>query len=192
MFDLCRGWRRKLSQHADGTLPPAQRHKLENHLARCMRCREVFEADTALREVLGVHDGLLDTQAAHAFDDRVVAALRDTGAVSASGGSFFALAQRWLETRWAALPFPFLTQVAGGGLVAASVTMFCLLSALHPHGAVARPSGKAALVSSARNEPPVPLESLLRSPAPRAALLWTSSARSSEKREVDARPADYR
>ena len=87
MFDLCRGWRRKLSQHADGTLPPAQRHKLENHLARCARCRKVHEADNALREVLGVHDGLLDAPTARVFDDRVVAALRDTGAVSASGGS---------------------------------------------------------------------------------------------------------
>jgi hypothetical protein len=71
--------------------------------------------------------------------------------------------------------------------------MLCLLSSLHSRGPVTprsnHPASVAAL-SASRNEPPVPLESLLRSPAPRAALLWTSPpTHTSIKRNATARPA---
>jgi anti-sigma factor RsiW len=178
-----------LSEHADGTLSPVQWSKLEQHLTRCVRCRQAYEADNALQDVLGIHTGLLDSNSARAFDDRVVAALADTGALSAVGGSRWTLAQRWAQARWEALPFPFLTQVAGGGLVAASVTMLCLLTSLHARGPVETPPGNSGMVAVTRNEPPVPLESLLRNPAPRAALLWTSSA-TPPARSFDPPPAE--
>lgn len=189
MFDLCRRWRRMLSEHADGTLPPAQWSRLEQHLTRCKRCCQAYEADTALRGVLGIHTGLIDSRSARVFDDRVVAALTETRSLSSAGDSFWGWMQRWTQARWQALPFTFLTQVAGGGLVAASVTMLCLLSSLHARGPVEAPPGDSNAAVITRNEPPVPLESLLRNPAPRAALLWTSSARPSA-RSLDAPPAE--
>src|SRR5687768_12570983 len=128
MFDSCRRWRQMLSQHADGTLPPAQWNALEKHLARCSRCRQAEEADRALSDVLGMHTGMLDRNAARVFDDRVVAAVLNTGATAPARSLSPALFWQWAQARWETLSFPFLTQVAGGGLVAASVTMLCLLS----------------------------------------------------------------
>jgi anti-sigma factor RsiW len=192
MFNSCRRWRQKLSQHADGTLPPAQWNALEKHLARCPHCRCVEEADRALSDVLGLHTGMLDNHAARVFDDRVLAALRDTGATAPTRGVSLPDFRQWIRTCRAALPNSFLTQVAGGGLVAASVTMLCLLSSLHARSPVAprsdHPASMAAM-SVMRNEPPVPLESLLRSPAPRAALLWSSRATTGNgKRTPPPRP----
>jgi hypothetical protein len=158
---------------------------LEQHIGRCPCCRQADEADRALRDVMGMHTGLLDPRSAQAFNDRVITALHATGFPAQTGGSPLKLAWQWAQSCWQSLPFPFLSQVAGGGLVAASVTMLFLLSSLHARSPVAprlqTPEVRAAL-SAARNEPPVPLESLLRSPAPRAALLWTAPGKETERR----------
>lgn len=185
MFDRCRRWRRLLSQRAEGTLSDAQWIALEKHIGRCPRCRQADEADRALSDVMGMHTGLLDPRSAQAFNDRVVTALRTTGFPAPRGSSPLRLARQWARSRWQTMPFSFLTQVAGGGLVAASVTMLFLLSSLHARSPVTprleTPEVRAAL-SAARNEPPVPLESLLRSPSPRAALLWTAPGKEAGRR----------
>lgn len=185
MFDRCRRWRQMLTQRAEGKLPDAQWIALEQHLACCARCRQSEDADRALRDALGRHPGMLETSAANAFDDRVLAALRETEPVIPTPARPALPAGQGIPPRWqAAHPFSYLTQVAGGGLVAASVTMLVLLSSLHARSPVAprldTPEVRAAL-SAARNEPPVPLESLLRSPAPRAALLWTAPGKEADR-----------
>jgi hypothetical protein len=190
MFERCRHWRRLLSQRADGILPDAQWVTLEQHLARCARCRQFDDADRALRDVLRIQSSMLDTRSAHAFDEFILAELREGTIPVSVSSSRLAVARQWAQSRWEAIPFPFLTQVAGGGLVAASVTMLCLLSSLHARNPVAvsnrTPEVRAALTAT-RNEPPVPLESLLRSPAPRAALLWTSPPKDSKRTSEDVR-----
>jgi hypothetical protein len=180
-----------LSQRAEGNLPDAQWIVLEQHIACCARCRQADDADRALREVRIMHTGMLETSAADAFDDRILAALRETETVTPITAPNALPAGHGIPARWqTAHPFSYLTQVAGGGLVAASVTMLVLLSSLHARSPVAphleTPEIRAAL-SAARNEPPVPLESLLRSPAPRAALLWTAPGKEADKRPKSTR-----
>jgi hypothetical protein len=151
---------------------------LEDHLARCPRCRAAEEADRALGSMLRAHTGLPDPGAAQCFDNRVLVALRATRTrTSAAALSPLACWQRGIRDCCRALPLSFLRQLAGGALVAASVTALLLLSALHPAGSSAMKAEDASArgaISATRNEPPVPLESLLRSPSPRAALLWST------------------
>jgi hypothetical protein len=178
MFDRCRGWRRQLTRRADGTLPIKQWGALEDHLTRCPCCRANDEADRALREVCNLHSGLLSTEAADAFDDRVLAALKAPATPAMT--LFLHLAGPWrhLAARVRALPFTFLMQLGGSALVAASLTTICLMSALHPTASSpVRPpiALEAPAMSTAdRNDPPVSLDWLLQSPSPRAALLWTT------------------
>src|SRR5206468_3075787 len=78
------------------------------------------------------------------------------------------------------LSFEFCMQLAGGGLAAACITAFLVVSALNP---VSNEKNLSAyelrsLSSTERNEPPVPLESLFQSPTPRAAMLWAAPGRS--------------
>lgn len=178
MFDRCRGWRRQLTRRADGSLPMAQWGALEDHLARCPQCHAAAEADAALRDVCRIHTGVLDDASAESFDDRVLEALRGTGtpAFAAPVHEPTGFLARWR----AALPFGFLTQITGGAVVAAGITALCLSATLRPAAPSARGNnggnGHSARSMAARNEPPVPLESLLRTPSPRAALLWTTPA----------------
>lgn len=175
MFDRCRVWRQRLTARTEGTLPLARWAELDVHLSECSRCRAAAEADAALRAVLCRHTGIRDVRAARAFDDRVLASLRAGRTPSAT------LRDRILAAMNDALRFTrlprlgFLTQIMGGAVVAASVTAWCLAPTLRPTPMPALDNGapEMTLPASARNEPPIPLESLLSSPAPRAALLWT-------------------
>lgn len=173
MFNRCRAWRRKLSLRADGALPIAQRGALEDHLARCPRCRAAEAADSALRSVLGIHTGMLDTEAARIFDQKVLTRV-EAARAAAGRRSAWNTYRSWAQARWNALPFAFFTQIAGGALVAASITALCLLPALHT--GVSSDEGKSGLRSGyntpANSEAPEPLEALLQSQKPRAALLW--------------------
>ena len=190
MFDRCRVWRKKLSRRTDGSLPPAQWGALEDHLAQCPSCSAAAEADQALHDVLSLHSGLLSPQQADAFDARVLSAV----ALSAPRGFRGKLARlrRAIQTRLDAMPLTFFSQIASGALVAASLTVICVFSALRPAGqpnvTAAHPGAHAAL-TAAYNEPPVPLESLLENPSPRAALLWTTPAES-HKRKPASDPLD--
>ncbi len=190
MFDPCRVWRQQLSRRADESLSPAQWGALEDHLAHCSSCRMSAEADQALHDVLSRHTGLLSLQQANAFDTRVLKAV----ALSSTGG-FRARWARLLtaaQNRWNAVPLTFFSQIASGALVAASLTVICVFSALRPAGQVGannpHPGAHPAL-TAAYNEPPVPLESLLENPSPRAALLWTTPAES-HSRHAEAEASD--
>jgi hypothetical protein len=168
MFERCRAWRRKISQQADGTLSLAEWGALEDHLARCKRCQAAHEADCARQEFLGMHTGTLPAVAARRFDEGVLAALRaPVSETRPAGGGILSLR--------------LLAQIVSSGLVAASVTALCLSSALHP--AESRAQGERDAFSTLRhNEPPIPLESLLQSPSPRAALMWTAPFPSHRRR----------
>ena len=170
MSETCTEWQQKLSDDADGILPPEQHGALQHHLALCAECRKAQEADRVLGDVLGTHTGLLDGRRAQAFDDGIV------GRVRLFRPSLLVRIERHLRARWEALPLEFLQQMLGGTLAAASVTVICLFAAMHPKSLEAKSDAPAG---SVRNEPPVPLESLLRDSSPRAARLWTSPSGSS-------------
>jgi hypothetical protein len=183
MFDRCWLWRRRLSRRADGTLSPAQQGALQDHLAHCDRCRAAAQADQVLDEVLHTHTGMLDTRTARTLDDRVVIGVLPVGSTlpqsnlpqaSWSHGRRYRQPPRSGSDRisGSALPLVYLVQIVGGGLTAAAVTSLFLVTALHPAADTVRPQRYPA--SLQRSEPPVPLESLLQTASPRAALLWTA------------------
>jgi anti-sigma factor RsiW len=167
MFDRCWLWRRRLSRRADGKLPLRQWGALQAHLALCPQCHEAAMADQALREVLHIHTGLPDAQATRALDDIVVASVVPI--------RVSLLAQRHAEPQrsnhhnW---PLVYFVQIVGGGLTAAAITALFLVPALHPAADPSRP--QSIPVGIERSNPPVPLESLLQTASPRAALLWTA------------------
>lgn len=163
MFDRCRRWRDRLSRYADGTLSATEVDSLRAHLARCPQCRQALEADRAMRAYFRTFRHA-DPAPTGSFDDQVIRALHsDTDSSSLQGLSVPA---RYRE-------IPFFLQVAGGSLVAASITLACLLTALRPQRTDPAVAGRIARMQAARNGPPVPLESLLSTPVPRAALLWS-------------------
>ena len=176
MFSSCRFWRRKMTQRDEGTLPMWQWGRLEKHLSRCAECRLAQEADQALHTVLRTHSGMLTPSRERDFDDKVLAAYYSASAPLAAPG------QGLWERINLSLPFrlptvEFFLQLSGGALLAASVTAIFFLSALHGPTRNARTTGNGMEVHeafAARNDPPIPLESLLQSQAPRAALLWTA------------------
>ena len=181
MFDGCAACRKRLARRSEGTLPRSQWGRLESHLSRCPACRRIDEADRALHLMLSNARGAarMSYDAASAFDDRVVRlALNERSP----------LWRAWLESILdqirvliASAPALFLGQVAGGAIAAAAITASCLLATLRPpvpthYGSIHEPNRDPQAVTAAYNwlnAPPVPLESLLDSPAPRAAMLWT-------------------
>ncbi len=178
MFSTCRYWRRKMTQWDEGTLPMWQWGRLEKHLAQCADCRLAQEADQALHEVLRTHGGMLTSVREREFDDKVLAAYygKSEVKVSALHGLLVSIGNR-VTVRLPSLEF--LLQLSGGALLAASVTAVFFLTAMHAPS----PTSRSAAVGvenhqtfATRNDPPVPLESLLQSQAPRAALLWTAPA----------------
>lgn len=187
LFDRCRFWRRKLSQHADGALPPAQWGALEDHLAGCAACRAASSADSALREVLCRHDGLTDAGQRRRFDDRVLHRVQTT-AKPARRSPFPFLAFLLPESKpLQGSQFGFATQVMGGALVAGMLTAICLLPALSFHApGTAHSRAARGHLAAPRNEPPIPLEALLETPSPRAALLWGAPNRARFHRSAPA------
>ena len=175
MFDRCRAWRSLLTRRAEGSLSPSERALLDDHINNCDACREAQTADDALqahyfRPELGAGAGN-----GRAFDDGVITELRAMPLNSAKPASWRAAMRAWS----AEVSFDFCMQLAGGGLAAAAVTAFVLVSALNPPSSARRLSAYEARTMSAieRNEPPVPLESLFQSQTPRAAMLWASPGR---------------
>ena len=187
MFDRCRSWRRMLSQRADGALPVEQWGALDDHLARCSRCRSAERADSALHAVMGIHNGLPDPEEARAFDNRVMAALR----AARSPMRLTDMGLRWMQARWNALPLTFLYQVAGGALVAASLTALCLQSAAHSTAPAMDTQATAvrSLLGNGPSQAPVPLEALLQSRTLRAAELWTTPSASAPRPSASPSPA---
>jgi len=198
MFDRCWLWRRRLTCRADGTLPLPQWGALAKHLLNCPHCQKAEQADRALRDASGYSYSAyssLGGDPARRFDDRVVAALDLAGPRTPrlsvrqiSLNTIFASAFNRSFTRGIELlpgqksvrgsglaPLAFFTQLASGAFAAATITSICLLASLHPGSA---PKTIRANVQSAlHNEPPVPLESLLRIRSPRAAQLYAPPTR---------------
>lgn len=179
MFDRCWRWRKRLQRRADGSLSARQVGALDDHLSQCARCRSVAAADRALRDTLRTHTGLLEDCRAEAFDDRVVSLLHNRKAQPPVGRSLAG----WLSTgirRSQSLGF--LYQIAAGATVAAGLTALCLTPALHPGAATTdyRISGAQPLPSP----PPIPLESLLQTTSPTAALLWAAPRAHNTPREL--------
>lgn len=178
MFDRCRVWRHRLTRRGEGLLPPDQCRALEAHLASCSQCRKAAEADRALHSVLHTPVFFRDAEAVEAFNTVVLAALQAQAAPN--WRQYLGNLGRLIQSRWNTLPTGFFTQIAAGALLAASVTAFCLMSALSPSRSVTvnttHLAPDSAALSLENNAPPVPLETLLEHPSPRAALLWTTPA----------------
>jgi len=169
MFDRCRSWRSQLTRRVEGELSPSERALLEDHLAKCPKCRHVQNADDALAGLLFDPARESVVTSAYGFDDSVIAELRAIPLKEEQKG--------WrgrVKTVSKSLSFEFCMQLAGGGLAAASITAFVLVSALNPNST--HPSLSAyelrTMTALERNRPPVPLESLFQSRNPRAAMMW--------------------
>ncbi len=176
MFDRCRAWRSLLNRRAEGALTPSERALLDDHLAKCAACRKADAAHQALHDLCFARDSGLAAGSGRAFDDRVVTELRALPLEDAPPRGW----RGKVRACSASLSFEFCMQLAGGGLAAAAVTAFALVSALNPVPAAKNLSAYEVRTISAaeRNEPPVPLESLFQSPTPRAAMLWAAPGRS--------------
>lgn len=177
MFDPCRHWRHKLSLYVDGALPESQTTALELHIAHCASCRAAFGADRVLRDAMRSHTGLPNRVEARAFDDRVVGALR------------ISIPMR-REATWAARlrsSVPFLNQALGGALFSAGVAGLCLFMNLH---ATSKPSGVHgnSVLSRIVASPPVPLSTLLQTPTPRAAMLWSAPEKGEKEGKRPLKP----
>lgn len=166
MFDRCRHWRHKLTLYTDGLLPESQITALELHIAHCSSCRSASEADIALHEALLLHRGLPDLIEADTFNESVLSRLRAT---------LTARRERvWLARLRSGVPF--LNQMMGGALFSTAFAGLCLFVNLHAtlkRDSTLGATSPTRLVAS----PPVPLSSLLQTPTPRAAMLWSSPER---------------
>ena len=175
MFDRCRAWRAMLTRRAEGVLSPSERALLENHLTKCAPCRKIQAADEALNGLCFARHAGVAAGSERAFDDRVVTELRALPLADASP-------MGWRETLRACsagVSFEFCLQLAGGGLAAAAITAFALVSALNPVPTAKNLSAYEirSLSAAERNEPPVPLEALFQASTPRAAMLWAAPGR---------------
>jgi hypothetical protein len=175
MFDRCRTWRSLMTRRAEGLLSPSERALLDNHVSGCAECRRAEAADEALQDMCFTLDAGTPRSPAREFDDRVVGELR---ALPLNGAATTGWRER-IRTYSAGISLDFCIQLAGGGLAAASITAFLLVSALNgPPASKSLSTYEVRSISAAeRNEPPVPLESLFQAPTPRAAMLWAAPGR---------------
>lgn len=178
MFDACSVCRRRLARRAEGSLPRSQWARLEAHLSRCAYCRRIDEADRCLHMALSrsiLSRSPMSRDAASAFDDRVLNMVLNQPQ-SLWRRLLNGLLDRFRLDRYG-FPSSFLGQLVGGAFVAASVTGSCLMFALQPspaHGGTHPPHRQAQSVKlSWMHGPPVPLEALMETPSPRAAILWS-------------------
>ena len=172
MSDRCTGWRLLLSRRNDGDLSRYEWEALDDHLAGCRDCQEAARSDRMLHLAITREDFVLDSDASRRLDDHILTALGLPERLSPGQRCIRRMREIW--ACWEAMPNLYLTQIVGGTLAAASLTAVFLLTALHPADDTTRSAGEVRRVSAVRsNEPPVPLESLLDRPSPRAAFLWT-------------------
>ncbi len=175
MSDRCYGWRLLLSRRSDGDISRYEWEALDDHMAGCRDCRMAAQSDRALHLALTQTDFPLAPEATRRLDDSILSALGIPERLTVPQRCGRTLRELW--ARWEAIPNLYLMQIGTGTLAAASLTAVYLLAALHPLE-FARPADAARLaVVRQHNEPPVPLESLLDRPVPRAASLWTAPPR---------------
>ena len=176
MFDRCRGWRSLLTCRAEGVLSPGQRALLDDHISKCAPCRKLHAADEALRSYCFAPGSGSPAGGARTFDDSVISELRAAAVAETDARGWRDRVRAYAEC----VSFEFCMQLAGGGLAAASITAFLLVSALNPVSTAKRLSAYEyrSISTIERYEPPVPLESLFQSATPRAAMLWAAPGRS--------------
>ncbi len=162
MFDRCRHWRHKLTLYTDDLLPESQITALELHLAHCSACRASSEADAALRDALRFHKGIPSSLEKREFEERVLKRLRLP--LPAYRGS-------WLSRLRGSMPF--LNQMISGAVFTTALAGLCLFVNLHSSFPKTE-SKKVTGLAQVKSTPPVPLSSLLQTPNPRAAMLWTA------------------
>ncbi len=186
MSDRCFGWRMLLTRHSDGDLSRYEWEALDDHLAGCRECRTAAQSDRTLHLALSKADFHIDGDAGRRIDDCILRELGIPERLSVAQRGIRALKEFWAG--WEAIPNLTLMQAGTGTLVAASLTALFLLTALHPLDLAPRSGSARFVVMPQRNEPPVPLESLLDHPVPRAALLWTVPERPRRQEREKASP----
>lgn len=167
MSDPCRAWRSLMTRQAESRISSKEASRLEAHLRVCRSCRDNRDAADALAAALRATPVLSadDRQ----FDDRIIMTLRRP--VSNRPIDRFVAQLRSLSS---VVSFNFCIQFAGGALIAASVTGYLLVTALRSSSSI-NPLSSVS-VRAERPAPPTPMEWLLDSPAPRAAMLWGTPA----------------
>ena len=184
MSNRCLGWRMLLSRRADGDLSRYEREALEDHLGGCRECREAGRSDQRLHLALTQTNFALEPDSSRRLDEHILLALGLPERLTLGQRCVRRMRELWAA--WEAVPNLFLAQIAVGTLGAASLTAVFLLTALHPIEDAAHAAGEVRrLAASQSNEPPVPLESLLDRPSPRAAFLWTMPSRPRPRRSTN-------
>lgn len=178
MFENCRLWNQKLDDRDEGLLPFDEWGALEDHLAHCTGCSQRLRANSAFRVEVETSVSDLSAEASNQFDDAVLSQI-NTEELAATvelkprinfGG--------WLKDQLHRSTFSFLGQLVGGALLAACVTAFCLSIAIHPAyqtHETTRMLQDFLPLSAVTSSHPVPMESLLVTPSPKAAMLWSKT-----------------
>lgn len=185
MFDPCSRWRRLLALRSDNLLASNELGRLNDHLERCVSCREIAEADDALHVVVGYWhtENPMSEEQAENFDDAVLATLtQGAGALPVPVRSGFGVAALWKRLT---APIHHLSlssftrifaQIGGGAVLAASITAIFLMPALHYGTAsrAAQSSATHAVSGEEMNTVPVSMDALLNDPSPITARLWSA------------------
>ncbi len=173
MCEPCRIWAGTLLRAVDNDLPPRLRSRFNTHVARCARCRAAYAQTLCISSKLSSQAAQGPLTLGPNFDDFVVRALATAPPPSLLERLRSALLCRWRQ--WDALPNSFFYQIAAGAVAASALTGLVLLSSLRP-GSPSSAAAAASAATSLESAPPAPLESLLQSPHPNAALLWSAPA----------------
>jgi hypothetical protein len=185
MFDKCAKWKALLAQRAEGSLPAAQAGALDFHLTGCSRCKAIAQADYALLWGLRLDQDELPHIDPELFETEVLAILRRPAPSWRSRLLAFcgSLPAMWRSP--VGLPY----QLVGGAACAAVLTLWCVM----PEGRPVPPALPGAhhhrqTARAVEQDPPVPFESLFRTPTPRAALLWATPPEPRHARTTPRRP----
>ena len=177
MFNRCWRWRVLFARRSDGSITPSQWGTLQDHLVSCASCRKIAEADNALQTTFDHPLPRLAPEAAAAFDTRVVATVMAGRLNSAPQPGWLLRQWKRMQTQTRAFRMSFLAQIGSGAVLAVALTSLFLLPALHSHPPVSTRTAQfieSQAQERERADAAIPMESLLQTPTPRAALLWTN------------------
>lgn len=173
MFNRCRKWRKLLNRDMEGKLSIPEQTLLREHLAICDSCSKRFNADLALRSIASN-----PTPSAHHldpahFDEMIIMRLRQP--LPSQSALPPVRIFHWLHGKTNG----FYAQVFSGTVAAAGITGLLMLSALQPRVTRTTPTSPPIEFSQnvTHNSPPVPLETLLRTRTPRAAMFWSPTSK---------------
>ncbi len=191
MSEKCKIWQQKLDDCEDGVLPPEEWGTLEDHLAHCPLCSERFKANSVFKMEVETSVSELSAAASNQFDNSVLSAIKsDISIIHPSLKPSYHITG-WFRDQIRRSTFAFLGQMAGGALIAACITTFCLTITIQP--AVKTRETTRMLqdtnpISAIAPTHPVPMESLLITPSPKSALLWSKTPPISSTLPEDSKP----